>query len=86
MLLFLSLCTSAFQLPGQRASTCFCRQPELQAVCVLSFISELLSSAAGQTTLDTSMGVDIPWVTLPADSASRRGWKAEVGKGWRREM
>lgn len=34
MLLFLSLCTSAFQLPGLKASTCFCRQPELQTVCV----------------------------------------------------
>ena len=86
MLLFLSLCTSAFQLPGLRASTCFCRQPKLQAVCVLSFISELLGSAAGQTTLDASMGEDIPWVTPPADPASEGSWKAEVGRGRRREM
>lgn len=86
MLLFLLLCTSIFQLPGLKASTCFCRQPELQAVCVVSFISELWSSAAGQTKLDDVMGEDIPWITPPSDPATGGRWKAEVGKGWRRKM
>lgn len=76
--MFLSLCTSAFQLPGLRASTCFSGQPKLQAVCVLSCVSELLSSAlgrprwmaaGGRTSLKSPLQL-----ALPLDKAERQMW------------
>lgn len=47
---------------------------------MLSFISELLSSAAGQTMLHISMGEDMHLVTPPAGPASGGGLEGRSGE------